>query len=71
MDGLGVQFRKSEAGRRQRRSEWELARLRAETGMVFQLFYLFPHLTALQNVMLGLRKVRKMEMAEVKAVATD
>ena len=26
--------------------------------MVFQMFYLFPHLTASQNVMLGLRKVR-------------
>ena len=39
--------------------------------MVFQLFYLFPHLTALQNVMLSLRKVGKMEMVEAKAVATD
>jgi polar amino acid transport system ATP-binding protein len=33
--------------------------------MVFQLFYLFPHLTALENVMLGLRKVRK--LSKVKA----
>ncbi len=71
LDGVEVQFRNDEAGRRQRRNEWELARLRAETGMVFQLFYLFPHLTALQNVMLGLRKVRKMEVAEAKSVATD
>jgi polar amino acid transport system ATP-binding protein len=30
------------------------------TGMVFQSFNLFPHLTALGNVMLGLLKVRHM-----------
>ena len=71
LDGLEVQFRDSNAGQRQRRSEWELAGLRAETGMVFQLFYLFPHLTALQNVMLGLSKVRKMEVAEAKDLAPD
>ena len=31
----------------------ELARMRAGIGMVFQRFNLFPHLTALENVMLG------------------
>ncbi|MCW5747620.1 MAG: amino acid ABC transporter ATP-binding protein [Alphaproteobacteria bacterium] len=36
----------------------ELAGLRADIGMVFQLFYLWPHLTALENVMLGLTEVR-------------
>src|SRR3954471_24348970 len=30
-----------------------LARVRAEVGMVFQSFNLFPHLTALANVALG------------------
>ena len=39
--------------------ERELARQRAMTGMVFQSFNLFPHLTALGNVMLGLTKVRR------------
>jgi len=34
-------------------------RVRAETGMVFQLFNLFPHLTALENIMLAQRIVRK------------
>ena len=38
--------------------------------MVFQLFYLFPHLTALENVMLGLRKVRRMGRAEARQRAT-
>jgi polar amino acid transport system ATP-binding protein len=38
--------------------EREVARLRAETAMVFQQFNLFPHLTALRNVTFGPIKVR-------------
>ncbi len=34
-------------------------KVRAEVGMVFQLFNLFPHLTALQNITLAQRVVRK------------
>jgi glutamate transport system ATP-binding protein len=47
----------------------ELARLRADVGMVFQSFNLFAHKTVLQNVMLGQVKVRKTEKkaAEDKA----
>jgi glutamate transport system ATP-binding protein len=37
----------------------ELAALRAEVGMVFQSFNLFAHKTILENVTLGLTKVRK------------
>lgn len=37
-----------------------IARHRVMTGMAFQQFNLFPHLTALQNVTLGLLKVKKM-----------
>nr|WP_218617335.1 amino acid ABC transporter ATP-binding protein [Cryptosporangium aurantiacum] len=37
----------------------ELARLRADVGMVFQSFNLFAHKTILQNVTLGPTKVRK------------
>ncbi|CAM5696527.1 Vitamin B12 import ATP-binding protein BtuD [Streptomyces purpurascens] len=37
----------------------ELARLRADVGMVFQSFNLFAHKTVLENVMLGQIKVRK------------
>src|SRR6478752_6768373 len=37
----------------------ELARLRADVGMVFQSFNLFAHKTVLENVTLGQVKVRK------------
>src|SRR4029450_7683091 len=47
----------------------ELARLRADVGMVFQSFNLFAHKTVLENVMLGQIKVRKADKrtAEQKA----
>ncbi|MEN8652292.1 amino acid ABC transporter ATP-binding protein [Streptomyces sp. 21So2-11] len=47
----------------------ELARLRADVGMVFQSFNLFAHKTVLENVTLGQIKVRKMDKktAEEKA----
>jgi polar amino acid transport system ATP-binding protein len=69
IDGVEVGFRDG-ADRNHPRSDRELARIRATTGMVFQLFYLFPHLTALENVMLGLRKVRRMSRAEARQRAT-
>ncbi len=49
----------------------ELARLRADVGMVFQSFNLFAHKTVLENVMLGQIKVRKADKkaAEEKARA--
>ncbi|GGS51274.1 amino acid ABC transporter ATP-binding protein [Streptomyces griseoviridis] len=49
----------------------ELARLRADVGMVFQSFNLFAHKTVLDNVILGQVKVRKADKqkAEEKARA--
>ncbi len=47
-----------EGGRARRMSGRELARMRADIGMVFQLFYLWPHMSALENVILGLTSVR-------------
>ena len=41
-----------------------LAKVRAEVGMVFQSFNLFPHLTALHNVALGPLRVRGMARRE-------
>ncbi|MFF7180925.1 ATP-binding cassette domain-containing protein [Streptomyces sp. NPDC008121] len=47
----------------------ELARLRADVGMVFQSFNLFAHKTVLENVMLGQVKVRKTEKAAAETKA--
>jgi polar amino acid transport system ATP-binding protein len=68
VDGVEIGYRDG-SGARRPRGERELATIRADLGMVFQLFNLFPHLTAIENVMLGLRKVRRMAKDEARAVA--
>jgi glutamate transport system ATP-binding protein len=49
----------------------ELARLRADVGMVFQSFNLFAHKTVLQNVTLGPTKVRGLSRAAAEKRAMD
>ena len=46
-----------------------IAEVRREVGMVFQSFNLFPHLTVLDNVTLGPRKVRRWPKARADEVA--
>jgi polar amino acid transport system ATP-binding protein len=46
-----------------------LSRLRARVGMVFQSFNLFPHMTALENIMLAPIKVRGLSRAEARKTA--
>jgi len=46
-------------------------RVRTEVGMVFQLFNLFPHLTALDNVVLAQRVVRQRKPEEAEAIAIE
>ena len=47
----------------------EILNLRQEVGMVFQQFNLFPHLTVLENLMIGPMKVRKVSKADAEATA--
>jgi len=47
----------------------DLARLRAEVGMVFQSFNLYPHMTALENIVLAPVKVKGLSRAEGEKVA--
>jgi ABC-type histidine transport system ATPase subunit len=46
-----------------------IARIRAEIGMVFQQFNLWPHMTVVQNVMEALLRVRKLPTREARARA--
>ena len=45
--------------------------IRQEAGMVFQQFYLFPHLTALENVMFGPLRVRGANKEEAEKLARE
>jgi len=49
----------------------DLAKLRADVGMVFQSFNLFAHKTVLENVTLGQIKVRKRSKAEAEKRAME
>jgi polar amino acid transport system ATP-binding protein len=56
-------------GRRARLPESRVARQRAELGMVFQSYNLFPHMTVMDNVALGLVHVQKRSRAEAERIA--
>jgi general L-amino acid transport system ATP-binding protein len=45
--------------------------VRKETGMVFQQFNLFPHLTVLDNITLAQRHVRRRSKAEAETIAME
>ncbi len=45
--------------------------IRRECGMVFQSFNLFPHMTVLDNITLGPRRVRKKPKAEAEQAAME
>lgn len=67
--GETIGYRQNGEKQRRRLSEREIARQRAMTGMAFQQFNLFPHMTAVRNVMLGLIKTKKMAKDEARSVA--
>ena len=47
----------------------DLNAVRSRTGMVFQHFNLFPHMSALGNIVLALRRVRKMSKRQAEELA--
>lgn len=51
------------------KSAQNINNVRREVGMVFQSFNLFPHLTAMDNLILAQQKVRKRPIAEARSVA--
>ena len=46
-----------------------LTRLRTEVGMVFQAFNLYPHMTALENILLAPLKVKGLSRSEAEKIA--
>jgi ABC-type histidine transport system ATPase subunit len=58
-------------GASRRQSERWLNEVRSQVGMVFQRFNLFPHRTALGNVMEGLIVVRRLAEKEARAQAAE
>jgi polar amino acid transport system ATP-binding protein len=60
-----------EAARWEPMSETKLALQRRKFGFVFQRFNLFPHLTALQNVTIGPRKVLGLSKAQAEARSAE
>ncbi len=49
----------------------DINKLRQKMTMVFQLFFLFPHLTVLQNLTLAPMKVQKKSREEAESIALD
>jgi ABC-type polar amino acid transport system ATPase subunit len=65
---MGTKFA---GGRWREMSDREIAHMRTGIGMVFQRFNLFPHLTALQNVMLGPTRVLRQGRKEAEVLARE
>lgn len=71
LEGREVGYRRDKKGRLVMEKQDVICRLRSEIGMVFQHFHLFPHMTALQNVMEGPVTVKKQSRDEARRVALD
>jgi polar amino acid transport system ATP-binding protein len=70
LDGELIGYRKRNGKLHEVREE-AVCRHRSEIAMVFQNFNLFPHLTVLENVTIGPRKVRKVSANQAQAHARE
>jgi arginine/lysine/histidine transport system ATP-binding protein len=49
----------------------DINKLRQKMGMVFQQFNLFPHMSVIDNITLGPRKLKKLPAADAEKIAMD
>jgi polar amino acid transport system ATP-binding protein len=71
LEGVPIGRVERQDGKVRPATERELARQRRGIGFVFQRFNLFPHLTALDNVAIGLYKVRGVPRPQARARAAE
>ena len=68
---LGVEYGPGVDGALRRSERGSARELRQRVGMVFQQFNLFPHLTALENVTIALRRVKGVDRSEAEERAAQ
>jgi polar amino acid transport system ATP-binding protein len=71
IEGELIGYREQPDGRLEEDSERNIARMRSEIGMVFQRFNLFPHMTALQNIMEAPIQVKGVARVQAEARARE
>jgi ABC-type polar amino acid transport system ATPase subunit len=70
IDGQRISFCNTKS-RRKRIPDRKAATFRQKSGMVFQQFFLFPHMTVLQNVMEGPWTVKRIPKDECRLIASE
>jgi polar amino acid transport system ATP-binding protein len=71
VDGEPVGYMQTRSGDRQRMAEREIAAAREKIGIVFQSYNLFPHMTALQNIVAAPIRVRGIPRRKADQRARD
>ena len=71
IDGKSVGYDFGAGGARKRQSERRIAELRAEVGIVFQSFNLFPHRNVIDNIVMAPVNVKGMQKSEASDIARE